>query len=65
MDASNRRDIKIVPVIILYFNPLEGMQVQLLKICNLPGETSEILSDCTIKVCADAKILDSDWIEYR
>lgn len=44
LDGSNRKDIEIVPVIMRYVLPLQGMIVRLLDLKSGPGETSEILS---------------------
>jgi len=45
MDASNKKDIKIVPVIIRYFQPEFGIKVKLLEFKSVPGETAEILTN--------------------
>lgn len=45
MDASNRKDIKLVPIVVRYFSPITGIQVKLLDFKSVPGETSEILTD--------------------
>ncbi|GBM09714.1 hypothetical protein AVEN_186417-1 [Araneus ventricosus] len=44
MDASNRKDIKLVPIVVRYFNPNSGVQVELLDFKSVAGETSEILT---------------------
>lgn len=45
MDASNRKDIKLVPIVVRYFNTNSGIQVKLLDFKSVPGETSEILTN--------------------
>lgn len=45
LDASNRKDIKLVPIVVLYFNPNSGVQVKLLDFKSVEGETSEILTN--------------------
>jgi len=50
MDASNKKDIKIVPVIIRYFQPEFGIKVKLLEFKSVPGETTEILTNHTMTV---------------
>lgn len=45
MDASNRKEIKLVPIIVRYFNPDSGVQTKLLDFKSMPGETSEILAE--------------------
>ncbi|GBO26811.1 hypothetical protein AVEN_169302-1 [Araneus ventricosus] len=45
MDASNRKDIKLEPIVVRYFNPNSGVQVKLLDFISVAGETSEILTN--------------------
>ncbi|GBM17955.1 hypothetical protein AVEN_111101-1 [Araneus ventricosus] len=45
MDVSNRKDIKLVPIVVCYFNPNSGVQVKLLDFKCVAGETSEILTN--------------------
>ncbi|GBM16180.1 hypothetical protein AVEN_126446-1 [Araneus ventricosus] len=45
MDASNRKDIKLLPIVVRYFNPNSGVQVKLLDFKSVVGETSEILTN--------------------
>lgn len=40
MNASNRKEIKLVPIIVRYFNPNEGVKVKLMEFKSVPGETS-------------------------
>ena len=44
IDASNRKEIKIVPVVVRYFVPDVGVKVKLLEFKSLGGETAAILS---------------------
>lgn len=44
MDSSNRKEIKIVPVIVRYFQPDFGIKVKLLEFKSVSGETAEILT---------------------
>ena len=44
-DASNRTEIKLVPVVVRNFVPDIGVKVKLLEFKSLPGETAEILSN--------------------
>jgi hypothetical protein len=50
MDASNRKDIKIVPIVVRYFLSLQGVKLKLLDLKSVPGETSEILSSTLVLV---------------
>lgn len=43
-DASNRGNIKMMPVVVRYFVPTEGVKVKLLEFSNQKGETSIIIS---------------------
>lgn len=43
LDASNHKDLKMFPTLVRYFDPEIGVQVKLLELNNLPGETSEII----------------------
>jgi len=50
IDASNRKGIKLVPVVVRYFVPDIGVKVKLLGFKSLPGETAEILSNYLVSV---------------
>lgn len=50
IDASNRKAIKIVPCIVRYFVPEQGVKVKLLEFQSVPGETSEILANYLVSV---------------
>lgn len=51
MDASNRKDIKIIPVIIIrYFQSEFGIQVKLIEFKSVLGETAEILTNHIMSV---------------
>lgn len=42
-DASNHKDLKMFPVLLRYFLPLEGVKTRLIEFNNLPGETAEMI----------------------
>jgi hypothetical protein len=44
IDASNRKEVKIVPCVVRYLVPEQGVKVKLLDFQSVPGETSEILT---------------------
>lgn len=44
-DTSNRKDVKLAPIVVRFFLPLEGVQVKLLDFESVHGETSEILTE--------------------
>ena len=50
IDASNRKEIKLVPVVVPYFVPDIGVKVKSLEFKSLPGETAEILSNYLVSV---------------
>lgn len=45
VDSSNHREIKVVPLLVRYFDSEKGIQVKLLELTDLPGESSEILNE--------------------
>ena len=50
IDASNRKKIKLVPVVVCYFVPDIGVKVKLFEFKLLPGETAEVLSIYLVSV---------------
>lgn len=42
-DTSNRRDVKLAPIVVRYFVLVRGISVKLLDFRSVAGETSEIL----------------------
>ena len=43
-DSSNHKETKTFPIVVRYFSP-SGIKVKLLEFSNLPGESSEIISN--------------------
>ena len=43
VDLWNHSNLKLVPVLVIYFAPTRGIQVKIIEFQNLTGETSEIL----------------------
>ena len=41
VDASNHNEVKLFPLVIKFFNAKVGVQVRLLDLRSMPGETSE------------------------
>lgn len=39
VDTSNHKNLKLVPILIRYFNPQEGVKIKVLEFMNLKGET--------------------------
>ena len=44
IDASNTKEVKLVPIVIRYFLPESGVEVKLLQFKSVPRETAEILT---------------------
>jgi len=49
IDTSNYKNLKVVPILIRYFNPKTGVEIKILEIKNLKGEISDILINYIIK----------------
>jgi len=56
MDVSNRKYIKFVPVIILYFQPEFEIKVKLLEFKSVPRNTAEILINLIMTVLKEHKL---------
>ncbi|XP_078495454.1 uncharacterized protein LOC144750537 [Ciona intestinalis] len=50
IDASNRKEVKLVPIVVRYFLPETGVKVKLLQFKSVPGETAAILSEYLLSV---------------
>ena len=59
IDASNTKEVKLVPIVIRYFLPESGVVVKLLQLKSVPRETAEILSKYLLSVLDETKL---DWI---
>ena len=49
-DASNMKEVKLVPIVVRYFLPKSGVKVKLLEFKSVTGETAEILSKYLLSV---------------
>lgn len=49
-DASNHKEVKLIPIIVRYFSYQSGIHVNILEIRDFPGETSDIVSDYILEV---------------
>lgn len=56
IDTSNHKNLKIVPILIRYFNPKTGVQIKVLEFTNLKGETSDILSSYIMEILTKHKL---------
>ncbi|KAE9531248.1 hypothetical protein AGLY_010454 [Aphis glycines] len=50
VDASNHKSVKLVPVIVRYFNPENGIKNDILDFSNLPRETAELIHNKIVSV---------------
>ena len=58
IDASNRKEVKLVLIVIRYFLPESGVEVKLLEFKSVPRETAEILSKYLLLVPDQTKLKD-------
>jgi len=58
IDTSNHKNLKIVPILIRYFNLKTGVQIKVLEITNLKGETADILTNYIIEILNKYKLSD-------
>ena len=58
IDASNMKEVKLVPIMVRYFLPESGVKVKLLGFKSVPGETAEILSKYLLSVLDQTKLKD-------
>lgn len=49
-DASNHNEIKLYPILVRYYNVTKGIQVKILNLESIEGETAEILSNRLYRV---------------
>ena len=42
LDASNKKDIKLFPIVVRYFLPNRGIVDKIIDFVSLPGETSDL-----------------------
>lgn len=49
-DAYNHKDLKLFPSLVRYFDCTTGIQVKVLDLVSLPGETSETIVNSIIKI---------------
>lgn len=58
IDASNKGDLQMIPVMVRYFLPHKGVQVKMLDFQSVPGEKSEILTNQIFDIISKYKISD-------
>ena len=50
LDASDKKDIKLFPIVVRYFLPIRGIVDKIIDLVSLPGEISDLQSDMLKKV---------------
>ncbi|KAL4091311.1 hypothetical protein QTP88_026014 [Uroleucon formosanum] len=55
-DASNHGNIKLFPLLVRLFDPLNGIQIKILNVESQPGETSDIIINYIVKTIDDNNI---------
>ena len=58
IDASNMKEVKLLPIVVRYFLPESGVKVKLLEFKSVPGGTAEILSEYLLSVLDQTKLKD-------
>ena len=58
IDASNVKEVKLVPIVVRYFSPESGVKMKLLEFKSVLGETAEILSEYLISDLDQTKLKD-------
>ena len=58
IDASNMKEVKLMPIVVRYFFPENGVKVKLLEFKSVPGKTAEILSKYLFSVLDQTKLKD-------
>ena len=58
IDASNMKEVKLVPIMVRYFLPESDVKVKLLEFKSVPGETAEVLSKYLHSVRDQIKLKD-------
>lgn len=58
MDASNKKEVKLVPIVVRYFKQESGVHVKLLEFKSVPGETADILTSHLMTVIKENKLED-------
>lgn len=58
IDASNHKALKLFPILVRYFDSVEGAQVKLLEIQSIPGETSDLICGYLLDVIKANKLTD-------
>jgi Fe-S cluster assembly scaffold protein SufB len=58
IDSSNHKHIKLVPILVRYFIPQQGVKMKILEFTNLSGESSTQLTEHIVRVLEEVKLID-------
>lgn len=57
-DASNHKNTKLMPILVRFFLPSTGIQLKILELKDIPGETADLVSEYVINVITNFNIND-------
>jgi hypothetical protein len=57
-DSFNHKYTKLVPILVHYFVPQQGVKMKILEFTNLSGESSAQLTEHIVRVLEEAKLID-------
>jgi hypothetical protein len=58
IDSSNHKHTTLVPILLRYFVPQQGVKMKILEFTNLSGESSAQLTEHIVHVLEEAKLID-------
>jgi hypothetical protein len=58
IDSSNHKHTKLVPILVHYFVPQKAVKIKILEFANLSAESSAQLTEHTVHVLEEAKLID-------
>jgi hypothetical protein len=47
-DASNRKPVELVPIMVRFFDPIHGIKIKLLEVHSVEGEISDITGNAIV-----------------
>jgi hypothetical protein len=57
-DSSDHKHTKLVPILVRYFVPQQGVKIKILEFTNFSGESSAQLTEHIVRVLEEAKLID-------
>jgi hypothetical protein len=58
IDSYNHKHTKLVPILVRYFVPQQGVKMKILEFTNLSGESSAQLTEHIVRVLEEVKLID-------